>query len=180
MNFRQYTPDDSLAIESLFRSVFSQSEGEKEGELIGSLSKTLMSETAENDLFGFVALNNNQIVGSIFLSRLCFQNDNNIEAFLLAPVAVKSDFQRKGIGQGLINHGLHVLREKAVNIVLTYGDPKFYSKLGFQQISQERIRPPFMLSQPEGWLGQSLIDDEINKISDRCTCVKAWNNPLYW
>ncbi|MCD6486079.1 MAG: N-acetyltransferase [Syntrophobacterales bacterium] len=112
MEFRQHTQNDSSAIESLFTSVFAKSEGEAEGELIENLSKELMLETAEDDLFGFVAVDKNQIVGSIFFSRLYFQNDNNIEAFILAPVAVHSDFQGKSIGQELINHGLNVLRKK--------------------------------------------------------------------
>ena len=109
---------------------------------------------------------------------LTFQTD--IEAFILAPVAVHSDVQGKGIGQRLINHGLSALRDKEVNIVLTYGDPRFYHKVGFHSILHETIRAPIELSQPEGWLGQSLVDDTIDALSGCCTCVKAWNNPVYW
>ena len=178
MDFRQHTQNESSAIESLFSSVFAKSEGDAEGALIGNLSKQLMAETDEHDLYGFVAVDKSQIVGSIFFSRLTFQND--IEAFILAPVAVHSDFQGKGTGQALINHGLNVMRDKKVSIVLTYGDPRFYHKVGFHPISQETIRAPYELSQPDGWLGQSLVGNSIDVVLGRCTCVEAWNNPVYW
>ena len=178
MEFRQHTQNDSSAIEFLFASVFAKSEGEAEGKLIGNLAKELITETDEDDLYGFVAVDNCQIIGSIVFSRLIFQN--NIEAFILSPVAVHSDYQGKGIGQELINHGLNILKDKGVNIVLTYGDPKFYRKVGFHHISHESIRAPFKLSQPEGWLGQSLIGDSVEAISGSCTCVKALSNSVYW
>ncbi|MEZ4832428.1 MAG: N-acetyltransferase [Caldilineaceae bacterium] len=125
----------------------------------------------------FVAEENGQLLGSIFFSRLFF--DDNVVAFLLAPVAVHSDHQGKGIGQALINYGLRELREAGVDIVLTYGDPH-YGKVGFRQISPEAVVAPFVLSYPEGWLGQSLLDEPTEMPSGRCTCVEAFNNSAYW
>ncbi|CAD7778098.1 MAG: hypothetical protein KIIPBIDF_00975 [Candidatus Methanoperedenaceae archaeon GB50] len=46
---------------------------------------------------------------------------------MLAPVAVSTEHQRKGIGQALINYGLDELKKRSVSIVVTYGDPSFYS-----------------------------------------------------
>jgi predicted N-acetyltransferase YhbS len=162
----------------LFASVFTDSEGEAEGALIGQLAKDLFEKTDEQDLFNFVADDDGRIIGSIFFSRLDFEN--GIEAFILAPVAVHSDYQGKGIGQALINYGLDELKERGVSVALTYGDPRFYNKVGFLQISHETIRPPFELSQPEGWLGQSLVGDSIETLSGSFTCVEALSNPAYW
>lgn len=178
MDFRGHTQKDSQAIVSLFTSVFAQSEGEAEGTLIGQLAQDLLEKTDEHDLYCFIAVENSQIVGSIFFSRLDFEN--GIEAFILAPVAVHSDHQGKGIGQALINHGLSALKSRGVSVVLTYGDPGFYQKVGFRSISHEVIRAPFALSQPEGWLGQSLLDDSIETLSGQCACVAALSEPKYW
>lgn len=180
MEIRQYTQADSAAIESLFRSVFSQSAGEAEGEIVGNVTKELMRESAEDDLYGFVAVEAGQIVGSIFFSRVIFEGNAVIECFLLAPVAIHSDFQGKGIGQKLITDGLNRLKDKQVSVVLTYGDPKYYCKVGFQSISHKVIQAPFKLSQPEGWLGQSLLGESMASLSGHCLCVNAWNNPIYW
>lgn len=44
---------------------------------------------------------------------------------MMAPVAVGTAHQGKGIGQRLTTHGLDGLRQEGVNIVVTYGDPGF-------------------------------------------------------
>lgn len=178
MDFRRHNAEDESAIVQLFRSVFADSEGETEGELIGKLAADLFETTNERDLFNYVADADGRVVGSVFFSRLDFGTD--IEAFILAPVAVSSDRQREGIGQALINHGLAELTDRGVNVVLTYGDPAFYQKVGFRQISSTIIKAPYELSQPEGWLGQSLVDNSIESLSGKCTCVTAFNNPVYW
>jgi len=178
MDFRHHTKNDSEAIVALVASVFTDSEGEAEGALIGQLAKDLLEESDEQDLLNFVADDDGKILGSIFFSRLDFQN--GIEAFILAPVAVHSDYQGKGIGQALINYGLGELKDRGVSVALTYGDPMFYNKVGFLQISHQTIRAPFELSQPEGWLGQSLVADSIETLSGSCTCVEALSNPVYW
>jgi predicted N-acetyltransferase YhbS len=170
---------DAQAIVSLFTSVFANSEGEAEGMLIGQLAKDLLEKTDQSDLRCFVGVDHGQIIGSIFCSRLVFENDD-VEAFILAPVAVHSDHQGQGIGQALINYGLNELKNQGVSVALTYGDPSFYQKVGFRSISHHTIKAPFALSQPEGWLGQSLSDDAIEALSGKCTCVEALSNPAYW
>ena len=178
MDFRAHEPGDSPAMEALFASVFSKSEGEQEGALIGNLVKEMMASTDSRDLYGFVAVDGEQIVGAILFSRLSF--DDDIDVFLLAPVAVHSDYQGKGIGQALITHGLREMQNRGVSFVTTYGDLSFYAKVGFLPISQDLIAAPLELSQPEGWLGQSLTDDAIETIPGYSTCVKALDDPAYW
>jgi len=124
MESRPYNPSDISAIEDLFISVFTRSEGEKEGVLIGNLAKDLIASTDSQDLSGFVAVDREKIVGAIFFSRLTFEQ-RAIDVFLLAPVAVHSDHQGMGIGQGLITHGLQEMKKSAVKFVITYGDPGF-------------------------------------------------------
>jgi putative acetyltransferase len=178
VEFRAHQPSDSAAVESLFASVFSKSEGEQEGARIGNLAKELIATTGSRDLYGFVAVDGEQIVGAIFFSRLTFAKE--VEVFILAPVAVHTEFQRMGVGQALITHGLREMKKRGVRIVTTYGDPAFYSKIGFHSLSQDVIEAPLELSRPEGWLGQSLTDDPVERIPGRCSCVKALDNPAYW
>jgi len=99
---------------------------------------------------------------------------------MLAPVAVNTEHQGKGIGQALINYGLTEIKNRSVAVVVTYGDPSFYTKLGFQPLSENVIQAPLKLSMPEGWLGQSLIEGTIPTVNERPKCVKEFNNPVYW
>ena len=72
------------------------------------------------------------------------------------------------------------MRSRSVDVTITYGDPALYSKVGFMPLSEDTIRAPLDLTQPEGWLGQSLTGGQIPTISERPTCVKEFNNPIYW
>ena len=70
MNVRPFRPDESKAIEELFTSVFSASEGEAGGQLIGSLASELLKTTPPDDLLVFVALEAHAIIAAMFLTRV--------------------------------------------------------------------------------------------------------------
>lgn len=165
-------------IKQLFIRVFSDAEGQSEGVLIGNLTYDIVTSTDAQDLYGFMATENEQIIGSIFFTRLTFESDVN--AFLLSPVAIHTSYQGKGIGQKLINFGINHLKENRVSIVFTYGDPDFYSKVGFNLITEKIAKAPLKLTQPEGWLAQSLVSDEVEPIAGNSYCVEAFNKPEIW
>ena len=178
MEFSSYKKSEEPEITQLFDKVFSESEGTSEGTLVSSLVIDLIDTTNEQDIFGFVARDDKRIIGSIFFSRLSFSN--LVQAFILSPVAVDTNYQGQGIGQRLINFGIEQLKDNGVQLLFTYGDPEFYSKVGFQCISEDVIKAPLELSQPEGWLCQSLVGDEITPIAERPRCVAALNKPELW
>jgi predicted N-acetyltransferase YhbS len=179
LDFQRLDSVSQAQVEDLFESVFTDSEGPEEGRMIGALARDLMARTPPNDFQGFVATDAGRPVGAIFFTRLTF--DDDIDAFILAPVAVETGHQGRGIGQGLIRHGLEALRQHGVRVAVTYGDPAFYSKVGFRPVSVDRITPPFALSQPEGWLAQSLDDTPLESMTlGTCDCVAALRDPAYW
>ncbi|MEM9332016.1 MAG: N-acetyltransferase [Pseudomonadota bacterium] len=164
---------------ALFHSSFSESEGLAEGDLIGALVRALLTTTPNEDIFAFLALDADKILGAIIFSRLRYPDDART-VFLLSPVAVLSSYQGEGVGQNLINHGLQKLEAQGVDVVITYGDVKFYSKVGFIQITQEIAKAPLPLQYPEGWLGQSLSKSDLAPIAGPSYCASALNNPVYW
>ena len=178
MKYSTYSPNNADEIEQLFIKTFSDSEGQPEGELIGSLAKDFMDSTDTNDLYCFIATEKEQVIGSIFFSRMTFEN--GINAFVLGPVAILTDHQRKGVGQKLINFGLNILKKSDVELALTYGNPDFYSKVGFSSITEKLVPAPLKLKYPEGWLAQSLVSDEIEPIAGKSHCVQELNKPEYW
>lgn len=178
MKLLVFKPSNIDEIKQLFTNVFSDAEGASEGLLIGRLTHDIMTGTDNQDFYGFVAIENDEIIGSIFFTRLTFQHD--IKAFLLSPVAIQTSLQGKGIGQKLISFGIEHLKKAGVRLVFTYGDPNFYSKVGFKQITEKTAKAPFQLSQPEGWLAQPLLDDEMIPIPGHSYCVEAFNNPDIW
>ena len=178
MKLSTYNPNNADEIEQLFIKTFSDSEGQSEGKAIGELVRGFMDRTDANDRYCFIATENGQIIGGIFFTRMTFES--GINAFILAPVAIHTDHQRKGIGQQLIDFGLNTIREDGVELVLTYGDPNFYSKVGFSVITEKLVPAPLKLTYPEGWLAQSLVSDEIEPIVGKSYCVEELNNSELW
>jgi len=178
MNHKILNKNSQDEVTSLFTSVFTSSEGETEGKLIGNLVSELSSGIDNQNIICFGTYIEKSIIGSIFFTRLQFKEA--IQVYMLAPVAINTVHQGKGVGQALITHGLNELKSRSVAVAITYGDPSFYSKVGFRVLSENAIQAPLKLSMPEGWLGQSLTGGPIPTISGRPTCVKEFNDPAYW
>lgn len=178
MRLRPFNNSDSQSIEQLFIKTFTDSDGPTEGERVGRLVKRLINEAETHHVLGFVAIENETVVGCIFFTPLIF--DTPIRAALLSPVAVSTDHQGLGIGQQLIQFGLDELRVRGEELVFTYGDPNYYSKVGFKAVPEKTAKAPFALSQPEGWLGQSLTTVAIEPLPGYARCVAAFNEPDLW
>lgn len=178
MNHKVLDQNSHEEIARLFTSVFTASEGNEEGRLIGNLASELSLEIDNQEIICFGTYEEESIIGVIFFTRLRF--NEAIQVYMLAPVAVSTEHQGKGVGQALIKYGLNELKNRSVSVVITYGDPSFYSKVGFRSLSESVIQAPLELSMPEGWLGQSLTDQPIPTISERPACVKQFNDAVYW
>lgn len=179
LQFSSHYKDRAEDIAALFETTFTASEGAEEGRLIGKLAKDMIAQTPDDDLFVFSSLDGDVITGCIMFSRLRFDEDDRT-VFVLAPVAVATGHQGQGTGQQLLNHGLDALRSRGVDVAITYGDPNYYGKVGFAPITEEIAKAPLPLSQPEGWLGQSLTNAPLDPLVGPSRCVEAINSPDYW
>lgn len=168
--------DDLVAI---YIDAFAAAEGSEEGEVIGALVRNLLETTPEEDIFVFCASTDSGPTGSIIFSRMTFAQDDRT-VFILSPVAVAPGHQGQGVGQGLLTYGLNALRAQGVDIAITYGDPAYYEKVGFAPITEDVAAAPLILSQPEGWLAQSLSDQPLTPLKGASRCVKALDNQAYW
>ncbi len=165
-------------IVNLFTSVFTDSEGGAEGEALGNLTSELSKSIDSKNIYCYATYIDDSIVASIFFSRLFFEENTSI--YMLSPVAVSTNHQRKNIGQSIINYGLSEMKNMSVDIVVTYGDISFYSKVGFAPLSEKIIQAPLKLSMPEGWLGLSIGNGEIAAINEKPNCVEEFNKPSLW
>ena len=77
-------------------------------------------------------------------------------------------------------HGLDALRQEGVDIAVTYGDPAFYGRVGFNPVSEADLPAPQPLNQPQGWIAQSLTDAPMTPLRGLAHCVTAFNDPSLW
>ncbi|WP_170788685.1 GNAT family N-acetyltransferase [Ruegeria lacuscaerulensis] len=167
------------AIPEFYRDVFAASEGEAEGDALFALTQALMDTTPPEALFCVTAGEVGDLKGCIFFSRLFYEDDPR-DVVMMSPVAVRTDYQGQGIGRKLIAYGLDQMRQAGLDVVVTYGDPAYYSKAGFQPMTIEFASPPHALSMPHGWQGQSLTKSDLTPLAGSSRCVSAFDVPEMW
>ncbi|MBM6995984.1 N-acetyltransferase [Paenibacillus sp. DXFW5] len=75
----------------------------------------------------------NEIVGHLLLSKAKVEDhENAYTVIVLAPIAVKPNRQKQGIGSRLIEEGIRRCRTLGYGIILLIGHPSYYPRLGFQ------------------------------------------------
>lgn len=177
MKFEPLVSADTGNVIHLFKDVFGKSEGEKEGGIIANLVTNLLL-TEPKDLSAFIVKEAEIVVGCIIFSKITLAAD--VKVMILSPLAIATDYQNKGLGQRLVEYGIEEIIKQNVSFVITYGDPKFYSRVGFEPVSEKVIKPPYKLSYPHGWLALSLDDKGVFPINAAVQCVPALMNPMYW
>jgi len=174
----EFESNHKAEVISLFEKSFGDSEGEAEGKVIGNLVRALIGTTEKYDLSGYCAMDGESLIGCIFFSRLSTASESSV--FMLSPVAVSTDRQRTGVGQSLIKYGLEKIRSQGVDLVVTYGDPNYYSKVGFKPVTEKTIAAPYSLTYPEGWQAQSLTQEPLSPVEGKTQCVEAFRSQEYW
>ena len=178
LTYRTITSEDSHALVSLFSDTFTAAEGEEEGQLLARLARALSQIIDNTRTFCFGAQENGELTAALFFTGLQFSEP--VSVYMLAPVAVATERQGEGIGQALIRFGLDALQARGVDVVVTYGDPAYYSKSGFEPLPETVIEAPMPLSMPHGWQGLSLSGEVIPELKSRPACVEPFRDPVYW
>lgn len=109
---------DCTALRSVHEAAFGRV---AEADLVDELRK---GGWAEISLVAKVA---GGVIGHVLFSRL----DAPVRALALAPVAVRPERQRSGIGSKLIRAGLTLAAARGWEAVFVLGDPAFYQRFGF-------------------------------------------------
>ena len=168
----------SKSIQLFFKKVFTKSEGKKEGNIVSKLSFKLAKLIDGENVIGIEAKIKTKIVGYIFLTKL--QYKENYLVYLLAPVAVHSNYQKKGLGQKIIQYGIKCLKKQNVDLLMTYGDPNYYLKSGFKKTKVTLVPAPYKLFQPIGWLANKISSKRSIKLRSKPSCVLPFRNKKLW
>ncbi|MGD9161386.1 MAG: N-acetyltransferase [Desulfobacteraceae bacterium] len=99
----------------------------KEADLTADLLK---DETAK-PILSLLAFHKSDAVGLLF-TRVCINHrENQSLVHILAPLAVKPEYQKRGIGGMLINEGLRRLKKMGSEMVFVLGHMGYYPRFGF-------------------------------------------------
>lgn len=121
MKIRKLTPENYIKVYALLRQTFP--DGIDEVQLVEKLHKNGKA------MHEWVCFHSNRIIAYIAFSNA--YNGSDVCGLHLAPLAVKPEFQKQGIGSELLRFALRqsVIKE---NTIFVLGDPAFYQKFGFE------------------------------------------------
>ncbi len=121
MKIRTLTPESFGKASALLRQAFSRSTYEVQ--LVENLHKN------GKDVHEWVCIHTNKIIAYVAFSNA--YNGSDICGLHLAPLAVKPEFQKQGIGTELLRFALrqNVVKTQTIYVL---GDPGFYKKFGFE------------------------------------------------
>lgn len=158
---RQETKDDFNEVFKLNHKAFGQ---DSEAKLVDALRNNPTVFVPELSL---VATIDNKIVGHILFTKIKIENDtqNVFDSLALAPMAVKPDNQKKGIGRQLIRVGLDKARELNFQSVIVLGHKDYYPKFGFEPTTKWNIKSPFSISDKGNFMGIELVMDGLKNVS---------------
>lgn len=86
-------------------------------------------------IISLIAVDHDQVLGHILFSPVSTAPPSEAKGIGLAPVAVRPSLQSKGIGSALIGEGLRRSRERGYDYCVVLGDPRYYSRFGFEKAS---------------------------------------------
>lgn len=176
LNLRAASKADLGKIQLLYIDAFPV----EEGRLVGNLACDLIAEESAPETLSYVVESGDAIVGHIGLSPVYFRAASKPIAYILAPLAVRSDLQGQGVGKKLVVCGKNELACRRVNLLLVYGDPKYYRQFGFETELAKRFVPPFPLKYEFGWQALAIDGVELDEGTYPFDCVKSLNKAAYW
>jgi predicted N-acetyltransferase YhbS len=113
-----------------------------------------------------VATADNTVVGHILFTKIKIkdENDNEFDSLALAPIAVRPEIQKQGIGGQLIKYGLDRAKKLGHESVIVLGHEQYYPKFGFVPADRWNIKAPFDVP-TNVFMGIELVKDGLNGVT---------------
>lgn len=153
---------------------------DKEAKLVADL---LADKTAE-PMVSLLAFYEDEAIGHILFTRAYFDNQEAQPMMhILAPLAVKPEYQRQGIGGMLIQAGIEILRKKDSNLVFVLGHAAYYPKFGFLPDAAKLGYPaPYPIAEEfsDYWMVQAIDPKGLEVGKGKIRCSNELNKPEHW
>ncbi|PSW04145.1 GNAT family N-acetyltransferase [Photobacterium lipolyticum] len=151
MLIRTEAPADILPIDRLLKDVF---ETEAEANLVMKLR-----ENSCRTLSLVACSDEGEVIGHLFFSPVTVEGqDDRWQG--LAPLAVKSEYQRQGIGKALMEEAKNILIEFDYPVIVVLGHSDYYPQVGFEKAADHGLRCSWPVPE-EAFMVLELIPDTL-------------------
>ncbi len=173
---REATNLDNEHIREVHMHAFDKDEAKS----VATLASNLLNEETSPKTLTKVAVIDGTVVGHIAFSPVTINSSKKWKGYILAPLGVMPEYQKRRIGSKLIENGIELLSREGVNVLFVYGDPNYYSKFGFNEKTAARYLPPYKLQYPFGWLALALDKEGSAEHTVKVSCVTSLCDPTLW
>lgn len=137
MFIRQEMKNDEKEVYKLIEKAFAAAEHADGNEQ--DLAAALRKGTSFIPELSLVAEINGEIAGHIMFTKAKVGRD---EILALAPLSVKPQYQRRGVGTALIMEGHRIAKQRGYEYSLVLGSEKYYPRAGYLPAEQFGIEVP--------------------------------------
>ena len=176
MNIRQATPADRDGILGVHALAFPESERD----MVAQLAADLLAEQTTPHILSLVAEIDGVLAGHVGFSPVFRTGVEAFRGYILAPLGVRPDVQKRGVGSELIRYGLRHLADEGVQVVFVYGDPAYYGRFGFSVDTARPYTAPYPLQMPFGWQALALNDHPAPESPALLSCVESLRDSRLW
>ena len=164
----------------VIRKVYADALPESENRKVSTLALNLLNDETNPQTISLVAEADGIVVGHIAFSPVSVPNDRSWTGYILAPLGVKPEYQKRRIGSKLIKSGMERVSKLGADVVFVYGDPNFYGRFSFNPDVASKYSPPYQLECPFGWQAAALNDNVIPDSATTISCVASLSDPELW
>lgn len=161
--------------------IHKQAFGKDKGPVIAKLVDDLFADETAQPMLSLVACENNTHLGHIVFTKATL-SDTPIPIQILAPLAVIPAYQKRGIGEALINEGLRLLRQAGTELVFVLGHPDYYPRCGFLPAGERGFAAPYPIPEEHAaaWMVQQLNGNALGQATGKVQCSRVLNEPQHW
>ncbi|KGK98612.1 acetyltransferase [Methanococcoides methylutens] len=176
IQIREAKESDFAAVMQVEKEAFGY---EKEAILVSQL----LEDKSATPVLSLLAFNEDEAVGHILFTKATLDGKASPLIYLLAPLAIKPQHQKQGIGGMLINEGLKKLKGIGAEMVFVLGHESYYPKYGFKQDAGSMgFAAPYPIPEEHAgaWMVYHLSSESVDGVKGRVVCADALNKPEHW
>lgn len=164
---RKENVKDFAEVSSLLQNAFKKGHDSFDNE--DRLVERLRNASSFIDELSLVAELDTKIVGYILLTQIeIIDEEESYPSLALAPIAVLTNYQKKGIGAKLIKAAHIKAKELGYKSIVLLGHADYYPKFGYQLASKFGVNIPFEAPDENCML----IELEMGSLKDKKGMVK--------
>ena len=149
---RPESPGDRDAVRAVNEAAFGRPD---EADLVGRL------RDAAGPFLSLVAVAEGEVVGHILFTPVAVEAPADVRG--LAPMAVRPDRQRSGVGAALVEAGLDACRADGAAAVVVLGHPDYYPRFGFRPASAFGLACEYDVPD-EAFMALELVDGGLDGV----------------